>query len=165
MTRPRRVLLWGLVVVLLGGASTLAAVQTIAGGELEGVTVTFSASVAQEEVRALQELLDRFQHQTRARINFNRLAHFREPLGAKVNLVTNVASSELVRRLRRESEGSRTRIDLFAQDNVALRQLVEEGLVQGVEDVPVEHEAVPMVPDQYSHFFLPFRPNVRLTYA
>jgi trehalose transport system substrate-binding protein len=122
-----------------------------ATGNFSGVTITFSDSVAETEVAAVQEVLDSFQQQT----------------GAKVNL-TSVTAQDLPQKLQVEvSSGSHT-IHLFGQDNLALAALVEDGLVEDLSDVQIPSEVQPaLIPEKFDgkQYFLPFRPNVRVTYV
>ena len=120
-------------------------------GPFAGIEIVFSASVAEEEKPAVQGLLERFQRTT----------------GATVTLAM-VTAADLPEKLAVEVGAERPSIHLFAQDNLALRILVDRGLVLPLGDVPVP-DAVParMIPAfiNGTRFFLPFRPNVRVAYA
>jgi trehalose transport system substrate-binding protein len=62
----------------------------------------------------------------------------------------------------------RPSIDLFAQDNVSLRGLVDGRLVEDLSDVAVPDAVLPaLVPPRFDgrQYFLPFRPNVQVTYV
>ncbi|MCA1693449.1 MAG: extracellular solute-binding protein, partial [Actinobacteria bacterium] len=75
---------------------------------------------------------------------------------------------QLVERLRREVGHGSPSIQLFAQDNLALNALVDEGLVQKLDEVAVPTSvSAPMLPPTFggTRYYLPFRPNVRLTYV
>src|SRR5262249_40437092 len=79
-----------------------------------------------------------------------------------------VTAADLPEKLKVEVGAGRLTIDLFAQDNLALRPLVDGGLVQSLDDVPVPDAVSPsMNPPQFDgkRYFLPFRPNVPLTYV
>jgi trehalose transport system substrate-binding protein len=120
-------------------------------GELEGTTITFSVSLAEEEQAAVQDLLDDFSSET----------------GAEVNL-TSVSSADLPQKLRVEVGAGDPTIHLFAQDNLALRVLVDENLVEDLSDVELPDGILEsMIPEQFNGntYFLPFRPNVRIAYA
>ncbi len=120
-------------------------------GPLAGATITFSVSLAEEEKDAVRELLDRFQETT----------------GATVELVS-VTSADLSQKLQVEAQARRPTIHLFAQDNLALRVLVDRGLVQDLSEVQIPHGLVSAsVPDRFygKQHFLPFRPNVRVAYV
>ncbi len=132
---------------------------------LEGTLITFSINVDESERPAIQELLSRFQEQTRAKVNLEQHARFRAPVGAKVDLLTGVTARGVVDRLTRDKTAGKPTIHLVAQDNVALGSLVEEELVQKLDGLvakPTEAIAS-LVPEPA--YFRPFRPNVRLTYA
>jgi trehalose transport system substrate-binding protein len=122
-----------------------------ATGNFQGVTITLSAALAESEVAAVQEVLNSFQEQT----------------GATVKL-TSVTAQDLPQKLQVEvSSGSHT-IHLFAQDNLALATLVDQDLVEDLSDVQIPSEVQPaLIPDKFDgkQYFLPYRPNVRVTYV
>jgi trehalose transport system substrate-binding protein len=121
------------------------------GDEAAREAVTFSVSLAEDERPTVREVLERFRAES----------------GISVTLVS-VTAADLPEKLKVEVGSSRPTIDLFAQDNLALRPLVDAGLVQGLDDVTVP-DAVPpvMAPPSFhgTRYFLPFRPNVQVTYA
>ena len=138
------------------------------GDDLEArtTTITFSIDVSDEEKPAIQELISRFEHRSRADAGLGLLTRFRNPPRTRVNLVTSVSSTELVERLRRE-RASTAGPHLFAQDNLALKPLVDDGLVEDVSQVEPPPAVLPsMIPPRFDgrQLFLPFRPNVRLAY-
>src|SRR5262249_22746150 len=91
-----------------------------ASGDFSGVTITFSTSLAATQVRAVQEVLDTFQADT----------------GATVKL-TQVTWTDLPQKLQVEVNSGNHTIQLFAQDNLALRVLVDDGLVEDLSDVQI----------------------------
>ncbi len=120
-------------------------------GRLSGTSITFSISLSEEERAAIEDLLDQFRSDT----------------GAEVKL-TSVSSADLPPKLKVEVDAGRPTIHLFAQDNLALRSLLDQGLVEDLSDVQLPGQVVDsMVPEQFDgkSYFLPFRPNVRLAYA
>lgn len=139
----------GLVGAACGGGGGTAGPS--ASGSLAGTTITFSDSVASSEQAAVQEVLKNFQDQT----------------GIKVNL-TQVTASDLPQKLKVEVNSGRHTIQLFAQDNLSLATLVDQGLVEDLSDVQIPSGVTPaLVPQKFSgkQYFLPYRPNVRVTYA
>jgi trehalose transport system substrate-binding protein len=113
--------------------------------------VTFSASLAEDEKPVVRDVLERFRAES----------------GVAVTLVA-VTASDLPEKLKVEVGAGRPTIDVFAQDNLALRQLVDAGLVQPLDDVAVPDAVLPaMAPPRLdgTRYFLPFRPNVQVTYA
>jgi trehalose transport system substrate-binding protein len=117
----------------------------------ERAGLTFSASLAEDEKPALREVLDRFRSET----------------GVAVTLVA-VTATDLPEKLKVEVGAGRLTIDLFAQDNLALRPLVDGKLVQALDDVAVPDALLPgMAPARFdgTRYFLPFRPNVLVTYV
>jgi trehalose transport system substrate-binding protein len=142
---------------ILTGLLGMALVATACGGgpdpieegELSGTTITFNISLAEEEQATIEELLQQFQQQT----------------GARVNL-SAVTSADLPQKL--QVDGDNPTIHLFAQDNLNLRILVDEGRVQDLGDFEIPSEVVPaMIPEPIdgTQYFLPFRPNVRVAYV
>ena len=118
------------------------------GGRAE---LTFSASLAEDERPTVREVLDRFRAES----------------GVAVALVA-VTANDLPEKLKVEVGSGRPTIDLFAQDNLALRALVDGGLVQALDDVTVPDGVLPaMAPPAFDgkRYFLPFRPNVLVTYV
>jgi trehalose transport system substrate-binding protein len=118
-------------------------------GELTGTTITFNISLAEEEQATIAGLLEQFQQDT----------------GATVNL-SAVTSADLPQKL--QVDGDNPTIHLFAQDNLNLRILVDEGRVQDLGDFQIPSEVVPaMIPEPIdgTQYFLPFRPNVRVAYV
>jgi trehalose transport system substrate-binding protein len=138
------------------------------GGKFAGTTITFSISVSDDERPAVQALLSRFQTETKARVDLQAIGRFRSQVGTRVNLVSSKSPDALVERLRADADRPAPSIQLFAQDNLALKELVEEGLVEDLSEVAIPGEVSPsMLPPKFggSQYFLPFRPNVRLTYV
>ena len=142
---------WSALGVAVGAGTTLVAAgcgtegDVPASGRLAGRTVTFSLSVAEDEKRGVQAVLQRF-----TRVS-----------GARVTLVS-VTAEDLPQKLKVEVRAGRPTIDLFAQDNLGLRVLVDEDLVEDVSDVPIPDEVLgPMIPERFEgrQYFLPFRPN------
>ena len=119
--------------------------------DAERAGLTFSASLAEDERPAVREVLDRFRAES----------------GVAVALVA-VTANDLPEKLKVEVGSGRPTIDLFAQDNLALRALVDGGLVQALDDVAVPDGVLPaMAPPTFggTRYFLPFRPNVLVTYV
>lgn len=148
----RRILVSLVVLGLLAaGCKQKTETQAPAGGNLSGTTITFSISLAEAEKQAIQDLLADFQKDT----------------GAKVNL-TAVTSADLPAKLKVDVDAKKPTIHLFAQDNLALRPLVDEELVEDLSDVKLPSGIVEaLVPEKFDgkQFFLPFRPNVRVAYV
>jgi trehalose transport system substrate-binding protein len=141
---------WGRGALGLAALAALLAAGCGRGDEARDA-VTFSASLAEDEKPAIREALQRFEAQS----------------GVAVTLV-GVTSADLPEKLKVEVAAGRPTIDLFAQDNLALRVLVDGGLVQPLDDVPVPDGVPPaMVPPAFdgTRYFLPFRPNVQVTYV
>lgn len=82
----------------------------------------------------------------------------------------DVPPETLLQRLRAMQRAGRMEIDLFAQDNMRLQELVDAGLAAPF--VPAEAEMDPAIYPaltavgviQNARYFLPFRPNVQITY-
>jgi trehalose transport system substrate-binding protein len=137
--------------VLLAGACQSERDAASPSGPLAGLAVTFSVSLAEEEQRAVRELLRRFERDT----------------GARVSLVS-VTAEDLPEKLKVDVRAGRPSMDLFAQDNLLLRVLVDEELVEDLSDVAIPDGVLPaMVPEPLDgrRPFLPFRPNVQVAYV
>lgn len=133
---------------------------------LAGTTITFSIAVPDEEKPAIRKLLDRFEQMSKGEVNLPALSRFRSEPETRVELVTALDAKELVRQLAERPAGRAT-LHLFAQDNLALRPLVDAGLVEDLSDVEIPNAVLnAMVPARFDgrQLFLPFRPNVRLSY-
>jgi trehalose transport system substrate-binding protein len=120
-------------------------------GELEGIEIVFSTHLAEEERAPVRRLIEQFQEQT----------------GAAVEM-TAIATEDLPERLRVDVEAGRPTIHLFAVDNLALHTLVDRELVQDVGDAQIPDAVLDaMIPDEFdgTQYFLPYRPNVQLTYV
>ncbi|MCA1693332.1 MAG: extracellular solute-binding protein [Actinobacteria bacterium] len=127
-----------------------------------GTRIRLAISLQPDEARAVSELVKRFEAETRTGASAELFTRFRDQSGVKVtvDLVKPGGMEDLLMK-----EGSN--IQLFAQDNGALAGLVADGLVQDISDVPVDPGVIPAgggAADGRQRF-LPFRPNVRLTYA
>lgn len=120
-------------------------------GEFSGVNITFSTSLAETELPAVQQVIDTFQ----------------ETSGATVEL-TQVDSATLPQKLKVEVDSGNHTIHLFAQDNLALRALVDEKLVEDLSDVEIPDGVnATLIPEQFDgvSYFLPYRPNVKVVYV
>lgn len=147
--RYRRLL--GLFAVLALAASACERGAPPAEGELSGITITFNVSLAEEERAAIQELVTQFQSDTGARVN-----------------ISSVSSADLPPKLEAEVAAGRPTIHLFAQDNLALRILVDTEVVEDLSDVDIPAGVVEeLIPGRFDgiQYFLPFRPNVRVAYV
>jgi len=148
--RPERLAALGLTVALAAAACGREPAPP-ARGPLAGVALVVSMSLAEEEQAGMRALLRDFERDS----------------GARVTLVA-VAASDLPEKLTVEVRAGRPSIHLFAQDNESLRVLVDRGLVQDLSEVPLPAAVLPsMVPPRFDgrRYFLPFRPNVQVTYA
>src|SRR6266508_689474 len=122
-----------------------------ATGALAGTTITFSSSLAQSELGSLPDVLSLFKEQT----------------GVDVK-VTQVTAQDLPQKLQVEVSSNNHTIHLFAQDNLALAVLVDKDLVEDLSDVQIPDGVTPaLIPEKFDgkQYFLPFRPNVRVTYV
>jgi trehalose transport system substrate-binding protein len=120
-------------------------------GPFKGTEIVFSMSVAEDERDALRELIEQFEQQTGAAVTH-----------------TSITAADLPEKLTVDARAGRPTVHLFAQDNLALRVLVDRRLVQPLDDVTIPTAVTPeMVPARFEgeRYFLPFRPNVRVTYA
>ena len=129
---------------------------TTAGGTAKsgGGSVTFVTSLAEEERRALGEVLKRFEQANN---------------GLTVNMV-QMESQDVVNQLKAKKEANRMDVDLIAQDNMRLGPLVRDGVVEDLSGqtgrIPETaiKELVPITQFDGKTYFLPYRPNVQITY-
>jgi trehalose transport system substrate-binding protein len=164
ITRFRSVL--GLVTVVIATTACGADTARFGGGPLAGTTITFAISVPDEERPAIQKLLTRFEDRSKVDVDLHLLSRFRDQPPSRINLVTSLDAGGLLARLAAEVPDQPS-IHLFAQDNLALLPLVEGGLVEDLSHVAVPPAVLPsMMPPRFGdrQYFLPFRPNIRLTY-
>lgn len=142
------------ILALLGsacGGNKKAATPKVTNGPLSGISITFSDSLAETERAAVQEVLQMWENQT----------------GAKVTL-TSVDAQSLPQKLQVEVSSNHHTIHLFAQDNLALAALVQDDVVQDLSSVQIPSEVQPaLIPEKFNgkQYFLPYRPNVRVTYV
>lgn len=125
--------------------------DTTGTGEFAGTTITMSVALAESERAAVQEVLNKFKAQT----------------GATVTL-TSVTAQDLPAKLEVEVKSNNRTIHLFAQDNLALAVLVDKDLVEDLSSVNVPDGVTEaLIPEKFDgkQFFMPFRPNVRVTYV
>jgi trehalose transport system substrate-binding protein len=125
--------------------------RTATEGPFSGTRIVFSISVAEEERHGIREVIGRFRRET----------------GADVQLAA-ITAADLPEKLTVELAAGAPTVHLFAQDNLALRVLVDRGLVQPLDAVPIPEAVTPAMipaPDGDIRYFLPFRPNVRVAYV
>jgi trehalose transport system substrate-binding protein len=147
---------WRLAALLAALALAVAACGDDGGGgggtgQFAGTTITMSVALAESEKAGIQEVLNKFTSQT----------------GATVQL-TSVTAQDLPAKLDLEVKSNNHTIHLFAQDNLALAVLVAQGLVEDLSSVNVPDGVTEaLIPEKFDgkQYFLPFRPNVRVTYV
>ena len=127
------------------------------GSETAGVqsgSITFVTALAEEERRALSEILQTFEQQS----------------GMRVNLV-QMESQDVVNQLKAKTAAGRMDIDLVAQDNLRLGPLVRDRSVQDLTEfrnrIPAETiDALrPVTEFNGRTYFFPYRPNVQIAYV
>jgi trehalose transport system substrate-binding protein len=124
-----------------------------AGGTGGGGSVTFVTALAEEERAALGDLLRGFQNDA----------------GIEVKMI-QMESQDVVNQLQAKKTANRMDVDLIAQDNLRLGPLVRNGIVEDlsgeatrVPDTTID-ALVPVTQFDGKRFFLPYRPNVQITY-
>jgi trehalose transport system substrate-binding protein len=140
-----------LVTAACGGKKSPSTPSVAGGTALAGTTITFSDSLAESEQAAVTKVIGMFEDAT----------------GAKVN-ITQVTAQDLPQKLKVEVDSGNHTIQLFAQDNLALATLVDQGLVEDLSDVQIPDGVTPaLIPEKFDgkQYFLPYRPNVRVTYV
>src|SRR6516225_11047612 len=135
--------LWGVLTLALAVTGTAAQPP---------VTVTMRLAEAEWHV-VRQEALPRFEAVCNCRIR-----------------AIDVPPETLVQRLRTMQQAGRMEIDLFAQDNMRLQELIDTALVAPFtpEESQTEEAIYPSLMavgvDGGVRYFMPFRPNVQITY-
>jgi trehalose transport system substrate-binding protein len=141
-------MLW--LVVLLGTFGTVLA-GMVYGAE---PTLTLTMRLAEAEWQVVrQEILPPFEATCHCRVR-----------------AIDVPPEALVQRLRAMKRAGRMQIDLFAQDNMRLQELVDAGLVTPItpDEAQVDEAIYPALRQagviDGVRYFLPFRPNVQIAY-
>jgi trehalose transport system substrate-binding protein len=97
------------------------------------------------------------------------LPPFERACGCRVRAI-DVPPEALTQRLKAMRAAGRVEIDLFAQDNMRLQELVDAGLVQPLdaEEAALDPAILPALAAagilDGRRYFLPFRPNVQIAY-
>ena len=166
MRRPGRAVILAVTLLLTAGGCGQG--EASFGGEAPNVVITFSIRVSEQERPAIRELVRRFQNRTRTKVNLELLTRFRSQPASRIDLATALDAAQLTERLRAEAANGRPTIHLFAQDNLALKELVDDNLVDDLSAVSIPDGVVDsMIPPRFGgkQLFLPFRPNVRIAYV
>jgi trehalose transport system substrate-binding protein len=138
------------VVVLIGVLGMVLA--GVAHGAEPTITLTMRLAEAEWQV-VRQEILPPFERVCHCRVR-----------------AIDVPPEALVQRLRAMQRAGRMQIDLFAQDNMRLQELVDAGLVAPLQPAEAQmDEAIYPALRQAGviggiRYFLPFRPNVQIAY-
>jgi trehalose transport system substrate-binding protein len=97
------------------------------------------------------------------------LPPFERACGCQVRAI-DVAPEALTQRLKAMWAAGRVEVDLFAQDNMRLQELVDAGLVQPLDEAEIRMDPA-VLPTLAAagvmggrRYFLPFRPNVQIAY-
>jgi trehalose transport system substrate-binding protein len=139
-----RTLGWCVLAVALGTSPALSATPT----------VTLTMRLADAEWRVVREEI---------------LPPFERACNCRVRAI-DVPPELLTQRLKAMRAAGRIEIDLFAQDNMRLQELIDAGLAQSLKDA--EFPLDPAIPPVLAsagvfdghRYFLPFRPNVQIAY-
>jgi trehalose transport system substrate-binding protein len=97
------------------------------------------------------------------------LPPFERACGCRVRAI-DVPPEALTQRLKAMRAAGRMEVDLFAQDNMRLQELVEGGLVQAIDETeaPADPAILPSLAAAGviggRRYFFPFRPNVQIAY-
>ena len=132
----------------------LAMLPVLAAAEAEKATLTVTMRLAEAEWQVMrQDILPTFEILCRCQVR-----------------AIDVPPETLVQRLRAMKQAGRMDIDLFAQDNMRLQELVDAGLVSPMTDeesvmsksVYPALQAAGVIGER--RYFVPFRPNVQIAY-
>jgi trehalose transport system substrate-binding protein len=117
-------------------------------------TLTLTMRLAEAEWRVIREEV---------------LPPFARACGCQLRAI-DVPPEALTQRLKAMRAAGRMEIDLFAQDNMRLRELVDAGLVQALDEAEIRMDPAVLPSLARSgvmggrRYFLPFRPNVQIAY-
>ena len=136
------------------GLCALAAALCTSPALSAGPTVTLTMRLADAEWRVIrEEVLPPFERACHCRVR-----------------AIDVSPELLTQRLKAMRAAGQIEIDLFAQDNMRLQELIDAGLVQLLDDadLPLDPAILPSLAAagvfDGHRYFLPFRPNVQIVY-
>lgn len=139
-----------------GSTSTTTGTAGSAGltRKYSGTTIKWSESLAEDE-RAVfdSKILPDFQQKTGIRVQF-----------------LQIESQDFVRQLQAQVQANKVQVDIFGQDNNSLAPLVANKLIEDLTPyqsmIPAETIAalLPVLKFNGTLYFLPYRPNVQITY-
>jgi trehalose transport system substrate-binding protein len=139
--------------LLLAACSQVGGGSRTGGGTGGGGSVTFVTSLADEEKQVVGDLLNQFQSAS----------------GVQVKMV-QMESQDVVNQLKAKKQANKIDVDLIAQDNLRLGPLVSGGIVEDlsgekgrIPDTTIE-ALLPVGQFDGKNYFLPYRPNVEITY-
>src|SRR5215471_14459857 len=129
------------------------------------LVLAVTSTTAQPTVTVTMRLAEAEWHVVRHEV----LPRFEAVCNCRIRAI-DVPPETLVQRLRTMQQAGRMEIDLFAQDNMRLQELVDMALVAPFtpEEAQVEEVIYPFLMavgvTSGVRYFLPFRPNVQITY-
>lgn len=137
---------WGLSALLIALVASPAAAAS--------PTLTLTMRLAEAEWRVIRQEV---------------LPPFERACGCRVRAI-DVPPEALTQRLKAMRAAGRVEVDLFAQDNMRLQELVDAGLVQPLDEAEIRMDPA-VFPTLAAagvmggrRYFLPFRPNVQIAY-
>ena len=119
-----------------------------------GTTIKWSESLAEDERKVFDSKL---------------LPDFQQKTGIKVQFL-QIESQDFVRQLQAQVQANRVQVDIFGQDNNSLAPLVANKLIEDLSPyqsmIPPETipALLPVLKFNDTLYFLPYRPNVQITY-
>jgi len=139
--------------MLLAACSQVGGGNRTGGGTGGGGSVTFVTGLAEEEKQVVGDLLNQFQSSS----------------GLQIKMV-QMESQDVVNQLKAKKQANKIDVDLIAQDNLRLGPLVSNGIVEDlsgekgrIPDTAIE-ALLPVGQFDGKTYFLPYRPNVEITY-
>jgi len=139
--------------MLLAACSQVGGGNRTGGGTGGGGSVTFVTGLAEEEKQVVGDLLNQFQSSS----------------GLQIKMV-QMESQDVVNQLKAKKQANKIDVDLIAQDNLRLGPLVSNGIVEDlsgekgrIPDTAIE-ALLPVSQFDGKTYFLPYRPNVEITY-
>src|SRR5215831_3114614 len=129
------------------------------------LVLAVTGTAAQPTVTVTMRLAEAEWHVVRHKV----LPRFEAVCNCRIRAI-DIPPETLVQRLRTMQQAGRMEIDLFAQDNMRLQELVDTALVApfAPEEAQVEEAIYPSLMavgvNSGVRYFLPFRPNVQIAY-
>lgn len=136
------------------GSPSASGGATVLTRQYAGTTIKWSDSLAEDEHKVFSDKI---------------LPDFKEKTGITVDFL-QIEAQDFIRQLQAQVEAGKVGVDIFGQDNNSLAPLVANKLVEDLTQyknlIPPEtiQNLIPVLSFNGTLYFLPYRPNVQITY-